>query len=91
MDPADLFHAHIGGLDTLARGLLNAARMIEDGALSSFVEKRYAGWIGPLGKDILEGRADFDALAAHVLDENVNPKARSGRQEMLENIVNRYV
>ena len=91
VDPADLFHAHIGGLDTLARGLLNAARMIEDGALSSFVEERYAGWTEGLGKDILEARADFDALAAHVLDENINPKPRSGRQEMLENIVNRYV
>ena len=75
----------------LARGLLNAARMIEDGALSSFVEELYAGWTGGLGKDILEGRADFDALDAHVLDDDGNPKARSGRQEMLENNVNRYV
>ncbi len=91
VDPADLFHAHIGGLDTLARGLLNAAEMIESGALSSFVEERYAGWNEALGKDILEGRADFEALAARVAGENIDPAPRSGRQEMLENIVNRYV
>ena len=91
VDPADLFHAHIGGLDTLARGLLNAAEMIESGALSSFVEERYAGWNAALGKDILEGRADFEALAARVAEENINPAPRSGRQEMLENVVNRYV
>ncbi len=91
VDPADLFHAHIGGLDTLARGLLNAARMIEEGVLSSHVDERYAGWNGGLGKDILEGRSDFESLAAQVHDGKINPKPRSGRQEMLENIVNRYV
>ena len=78
-------------LDILARGLLNAARMIEGKALSSFVDERYKGWTEGLGKDILEGRADFDALAETVAKDNINPKPRSGRQEMLENIVNRYV
>ena len=91
VDPADLFHAHIGGLDTLARGLLNAAKMIESKALSSFVEERYAGWNAALGRDILEGRADFEALAARVAEENIDPAPRSGRQEMLENVVNRYL
>ena len=91
IDPVDLFHAHIGGLDILARGLLNAARMIEDKALSSCVDERYKGWTEGLGKDILEGRADFETLAATVAQKNINPSPRSGRQELLENIVNRYV
>ena len=91
VDRAVLVNAHIGGLARLAARLLNGARIIEDGALSSFVEGRYAGWNGGLGKDILEGRADFEALAARVAEENFNPAPRSGRQEMLENIVNRYV
>lgn len=91
IDPVDLFHAHIGGLDTLARGLLDASAMLGECALSSFVEERYAGWTRGLGSDILEGRASLEALSARVLEENIDPKPRSGRQEMLENIVNRYV
>ena len=65
--------------------------MLEARALSSFVEERYAGWTRGLGSDILEGRASLEALSARVLEENIDPKPRSGRQEMLENIVNRYV
>jgi xylose isomerase len=91
LDPEDLFHAHIGGIDTLARGLLAAARMLEDGALQSFVEDRYAGWSRPFGREILEGRRSLADLSRHVLERRLEPEPRSGRQEMLENRVNRYV
>ena len=78
IDPEDLFHAHIGGLDTLARGLLNAARLIEDEALSSKVAERYLGWTEGLGTDILSGREDLESLAARVDVENLDPNAGLG-------------
>lgn len=91
IDPADLFHAHIGGMDTMARGLINAASIIEDGALQKFVDDRYAGWNSGLGADILSRKESLESLAKRVATENINPKPRSGRQELLENIVNRFV
>ena len=91
IDPVDLFHAHIGGLDVLARGLENAAKMIEEKALSSKVDARYAGWQSGVGKDMLDGKMDLESIAAHVDEKNVNPAPKSGQQEFLENIVNRYV
>ena len=90
-DPADLFHAHVGGIDTLARGLINAVAMIENGGLKSFVDERYADWSGILGKDILSGSATLESMSEKVLNENLNPAPRSGRQEYLENLVNRFV
>lgn len=91
LDAADLFHAHIGGIDILARGLVNAAAIIGGGELSEFVLARYAGWDDAFGRDILSGGATLESLAAHVEEENLDPKPVSGRQEMLENIVNRYL
>jgi xylose isomerase len=89
VDPHDLVHAHVGGIDTLARGLVQAARLIEDGRLDRFREERYAGWRQGLGRDILEGRKSLDDLAELVLGSGLDPKPVSGRQEMLENLVNR--
>jgi len=89
MAPEDLFHAHVGGIDTLARGLLQASRLMETGALSAFVEQRYSGWNQPFGRDILEGRKSLADLADYVLSNRVDPQPRSGGQEMLENIVSR--
>jgi len=91
LEPADLFHAHIGGMDTLASGLLNAARIIEDGTLDRFVEQRYEGWNGPLGQDILQGKIGLTELSDKVMQSNMDPKPVSGRQELLENLVNRFV
>lgn len=90
VDPVDLFHAHIGGVDTLARGLLAAAAMLEDGRLGKCVDERYAGWSGELGQSVLSGRADLAALAEWALERGLDPKPVSGRQEALENLVNRY-
>jgi xylose isomerase len=91
IDPADLFHAHIGGIDILARGLLNAARMIEDGVLSTLKDARYAGWSQELGRAILDGKQSLGSLAALVEKDGLDPKPVSGQQERLENLINRYV
>jgi xylose isomerase len=90
IDPEDLFIAHIGGMDTLARGLLMAERMIEDGKLAGFVNDRYAGWNSGLGADILAGRTSLADLAKIARDRQLKPEPKSGRQEYLENVVNRY-
>jgi xylose isomerase len=91
IDAEDLFHAHIGGIDTLARGLLIAERMVQDNKLEKVIEDRYAGWRGDLGERILSGRLSLAELSDHVLNNGVDPKPRSGRQEALENLVNKYV
>ena len=91
LDPEDLFHAHIGGMDVSARGLLAAAAMLEDGKLAEALDARYAGWDGPLGKDILGGSLSLADLSDKVLADGIEPQPRSGRQEALENLVNRYV
>lgn len=87
----DLFIGHIGGMDTMAKSLLNAARLIEDAALSEFVDTRYAGWREELGQSIMSGNQSLESLSKFVLDNDINPTQVSGRQELLENIVNRYV
>jgi xylose isomerase len=86
----DLVHAHVGGIDTLARSLLFAERVVDDGKLQAFVDKRYGGWGAPLGRRIVEG-ISLEELAELVVSKNIEPVARSGRQEMLENIVQRYL
>ncbi|TDJ01766.1 MAG: xylose isomerase [Deltaproteobacteria bacterium] len=91
LDPADLFHAHIGGIDTLARGLLGAARMLEAGELEAFVTERYAGWDSGLGQAILKGEQSLAELAQYVAEKKLEPAPVSGRQERLENLVNRYL
>ncbi|WP_440874162.1 xylose isomerase [Thalassotalea sp. PLHSN55] len=87
----DLFIGHIGGMDTMAKALLNAAKLIEDAPLSDFVKERYAGWKGELGQSIMSGDHSLESLSKLVLEEKIDPKQESGRQELLENIVNRYV
>lgn len=89
-DVEDLFHAHIGGMDTFARGLLIADRIIEDGKISAFASERYRSWESGIGKSIREGRANFASLEKWVR-ENGEPKLRSGRQEYLENLFNMYI
>ncbi|WP_108396758.1 xylose isomerase [Devosia submarina] len=91
LDPADLLHGHIGGLDVLARGLKAAAAIIEDGTYDKVVDERYAGWNAGMGKDILDGKLSLADLAAKVESDNINPQPRSGQQEYLENLINRFV
>ncbi|MDR7273220.1 xylose isomerase [Pelomonas saccharophila] len=90
IDAADLFHGHIGGMDVCAQALLIAEKMINDGRLKAAVDARYAGWDAPAGQDILQGRRSLDALADQVLQTNTDVAPVSGRQEVLENLVNRF-
>ncbi|MGZ9160378.1 MAG: xylose isomerase [Candidatus Limnocylindrales bacterium] len=90
-DRSDLFHAHIGGLDTLARALLVAADLIERGELAALKDRRYAGWDGDLGKAILAGSLSLADLEARVADGSVDPRRVSGGQERLENLVNERI
>ncbi len=91
MDHDDLFHAHIGGIDTLAQSLVAAAGMIESGELDALRNARYAGWSDDLGRSILGGDATLESLARSVESGEVDPKPVSGRQELLENVVNRQI
>jgi xylose isomerase len=90
-DRIDLFHAHIGGLDTLARALLVAASMLEDDELGALKDARYAGWDGELGQAILGGSLSLADLEARVADGSIDPVRVSGGQERLENLVNRHI
>ncbi|MFC0244278.1 xylose isomerase [Falsochrobactrum ovis] len=90
LDPEDMLIGHIGGMDCCARGLKAAARMFEDGALSKPLEERYAGWDSAFGKKLMTDMT-LDQIVSVVESENINPQPKSGRQEYLENIVNRYV
>ena len=90
IDAVDLFHGHIGAMDVAARALLAAERMIQDGGLAKHVEERYAGWRTPFGRKILDGKSSLDELSAHVLGKDTDPAPVSGRQEYLENLVNRF-
>ena len=91
IDPDDLLIAHIGGMDCCARGLKAAAKMVEDGALSVPLLERYSGWNDQQAKQMLNGALGLDDIEAHVLQNDINPRPRSGAQEKLENIVNKYV
>jgi len=88
VDAEDMFYAHIGGMDVLARGLLGAAKLIEEGELKSFTEQRYAGWKSGMGQKMLAGTASLADMADHAISANLSPVGKSGRQEYLENLVN---
>jgi xylose isomerase len=89
IDAEDLIAAHVGGMDICARGLKAAAAMIEDGGLEVALEERYAGWSTEAAQSMLS--SGLDEITARVLAEDINPQPRSGRQEILENYVNRFV
>ncbi|MFL6624992.1 MAG: xylose isomerase [Vitreoscilla sp.] len=90
IDAVDLFHGHVGGMDVSARGLLVAERMILDGRLKAAVDARYAGWNTAHGQAVLAGRVTLAELADQVLAANLDVSPASGRQEALENLVNRF-
>jgi xylose isomerase len=91
IDRTDLFHGHIGGIDTLARALLVAANLIETEALSRPLADRYAGWSSDLGTSIIAGAESLDTLEAKVASGEIDPVPVSGGQESLENRVNRVI
>jgi xylose isomerase len=87
----DLFHAHIGGIDTIAQALLVAAAMIENGTLERLRGERYAGWVGEFGTSILAGGVTLEELERRVATGSIDPKPVSGQQELLENLVNQQI
>ncbi|MDG2053138.1 MAG: xylose isomerase [Phycisphaerales bacterium] len=86
-DPIDLFHAHIAGMDTYARGLKIAAALRADGRIQAFIDQRYRSWNSELGKRVEGGETTFDDLREHALASG-EPVIESGRQEVLEAIIN---
>jgi len=91
LDRTDLFHGHVGGIDTLAQALLVAADMLEQATLHRMREARYVDWSGDLGTAILGGDASLEALEARVAAGEIDPRPVSGRQELLENVVNQHI
>lgn len=91
IDPQDMFHGHIGGMDVTARGLLIAEKMIQDGRVAQLVSDRYHGWLSSFGQDVLAGRSSLESVSARVLDSNHDTKPVSGRQEHLENLLNAFI
>ena len=87
----DLFYGHIGGMDTLAHGLLNAASLLEDGMLATTLDTRYGGWDAELGRRIYASDTGLTDLARHVQDHELDPDPASGSQELLENTVSRII
>jgi xylose isomerase len=89
LDAEDLILAHVGGMDACAAGFKAAAAMLQDGKLEEARSARYAGWDGEMGKGLMT--SDLASIEALVRDKGINPDPRSGRQERLENLVNRYL
>ena len=89
-DRTDLFHAHIGGMDTMAKALLAADSILASGELDAARDSRYAGWDGELGRSILDGPATLSSLHDRAIGTG-EPTRTSGHQEMLENLVARHI
>jgi xylose isomerase len=90
IDPADMIHAHIGGVDLCARAFLLAAKMVEDGTLSAAVAARYAGWQTAEAQAMLRGEMTLEEISAAAEKKNLNPTPKSGGQERLENLATSY-
>ena len=90
-DPEDLFYAHIGGMDVAARTLLAVEKMINDNELLNYIKNRYKDWDNGLGNFIHDKKNNLESIANKVIDSNLNPHPRSGNQEFLENMINRYL
>ena len=91
MARADLFHGHIGGIDTMAKSLLAAAQMIEEGTIADHKTARYARWNDELGAGILDGTESLSSLQEKVASGAVDPSPVSGQQELMENLVNQAI
>lgn len=87
--PEDIFYSYIAGMDTFALGLRMADKLIKDGRIDKFVEDRYASWKTGIGADVISGKAKMAELEKYALEKgDVISSVTSGRQEMLESILN---
>jgi len=89
-DPADLFHAHIGGIDTFARALIVADKVLQHGEYSKLRKERYASYDSGKGADYEQGKLSLEDLRAYAI-ENGEPAVTSGKQEYFENLINRFI
>jgi len=89
-DALDLFYAHIGGMDTFAHGLIVADKMLKDGVFEDFKKERYKGYRSGMGAKVLKGKTSLVALEQYAIKQGEAEKT-SGRQEMLENVLNQYI
>ena len=87
IDPQDMFYGHIGAIDLIARALVAAAGMIERAELSEIVDQRYAGWKEPAAALMLKGEISLQQICNEAISARIDPRPRSGGQELLENIV----
>jgi xylose isomerase len=90
-EPVDLFHAHIGGMDAFARGLKIATAIRKDGRMAEFNRQRYSSWDSGIGAKIEAGKANFKDLEKYMLEKGDVTPNTSGRQEMLENLLNEFI
>jgi xylose isomerase len=90
-EPVDLFYAHIGGMDAFARGLKIASAIRKDGRLAAFVKERYSSYDAGVGSKIEKGKTNFTELEAYMLKKGEAATNQSGRQEMLENLINEFI
>ena len=90
-EPIDLFYAHIGGMDAFAKGLKIAAKLRASGELKEMIAARYASWNGGVGARIEAGKEDFKSLFDYITEKGEIEPNISGRQELFENVLNRYI
>jgi xylose isomerase len=90
IDPDDILYAHVGSMDACARGLLIAAKILEDGKLAKIVADRYGKWNEPKNQAMLRGKETLESIAARVHKEEIEPQPKSGQQERLESLLNSY-
>ncbi len=89
-EPVDLFYAHVGSMDAFAQGLKAAAAIRKDGVLRDLLRQRYASWDGGVGAEIEADRHSFETLEKYMLAKGNPAPNVSGRQELIENVINRY-
>lgn len=90
--PEDIFYSYIAGMDAFALGFKAALKLIDDGRIDKFTQQRYSSWKDGIGKDIISGKADFKKLEEYALQKGeVTSSLSSGRQELLESIVNNII
>jgi xylose isomerase len=89
-DPIDLFHAHIGGIDTFARALITADAVLQKSEYKKIRTNRYASFDTGKGKEFEQGKLSLEDLKAYAIEKG-EPATTSGQQEHLENIINRHI
>ncbi|HZL42587.1 MAG TPA: xylose isomerase [Verrucomicrobiae bacterium] len=90
-EPEDLFYAHIGSMDAMARGVKIAAAIRKDGRLAEFVKQRYSSWDSGIGKQIEQGKSTLEELESYMIKKGEVQPNTSGRQEFLENLINEFI